>query len=131
MRALAPSDSAGPCRGRCKKEIRTGAFHREIVRPGSSYRPHSPSYDRSDFRKLGSRSNVFLQAWLEETCLGQVRVAQKPVRPFRGTLGLGLHANLRFADRYSTLTHSSTRDRRLPTQNSPSRSCARAPKPSH
>src|SRR5260221_12765609 len=38
---------------------------------------------------------------------------------------------LRCADKYSALTHSSTRDRRPPMRNSPSRSCVRVPKPSH
>src|SRR6266403_4168367 len=131
MRELAPSDSAGPCRGRYKNEIRTRAFHREPVSRRSSNRPHLPSCDRSDFRKLGSRPSVFLPAWPEQLGWGQPRVGQKPAPPFHGTLGLMLHANLRFADRYSALTHSSTRDRPPPTRNSPSRSCFHVPKPSH
>src|SRR5260221_13058566 len=94
MREEAPSDSAGPCRGRYKNEIRTGAFHRETVRPGSSYLPQSPSCDRSDFQRVGSRPNVFLQAWPEQLGWDQVRVGQKPSRTFHGTLDLALHANL-------------------------------------
>src|SRR5258708_21068520 len=131
MRELAPPDSVGPCRGRYKNEIRTGAFHRETVRPRSSYRPPSPSCYRSDFQRSGSRPNVFLQAWPEQLDWGQARVGQKPARPFRGTLDLALHANLRCGDTYSALTHSSTRDRRPPPRNSSSRSCVRASKPLH
>src|SRR5260221_1567541 len=131
MRERALSDSPGPCRGRYKNEIKTGAFHRAPVSRRTSNRPHPPSCDRSDFQKLGSRPSVFLPAWPEQLGWGQALVGQKPALPFRGTLGLVLHGNLRFADTYSALTHSSTRDRRPPTRNSPSRSCVHVPKPSH
>src|SRR5260221_3819164 len=78
MRELAPPDSVGPYRGRYKNEIRTGAFHRETVRPRSSYRPHSPSCYRSDFQWSGSRPNVFLEAWPEQ--LEQLPEAMKQLR---------------------------------------------------
>src|ERR1700730_15113232 len=84
MRERAPSDSAAPCRGRDKNEIRTGAFHREAVRPGLSNRPHPPSCDRSDFQKLGSRPSALLQAWPEQLGWDQARVGQKP--PPRSTV---------------------------------------------
>src|ERR1700730_2063229 len=130
MHERAPSDSAGACR----EGIRT-----KYGQALSIAKPYV--LDRATARTLHHATVLIFKSWDPDRALsfkhgrsnwvGVRRGSDKNRPPFHGTLGLVHHANLRCDDRYSALTHSSTRDRRPPTQSSPNRSCARAPKSSH